>query len=85
MRGWGQHMYMKKIINKIPLYRTENYIQYPVINHNKREYCIYIYVYMYVYVYICIYMYVCVCVYIYIYHFAVDQKLTQHCKSTILQ
>ena len=25
-------------INKVPLYRTENYIQYPVINHNGKEY-----------------------------------------------
>ena len=29
----------------------------------------------------------CVCIYMYIYmnHFAVHQKLTRHCKSTILQ
>ena len=42
-----------------------------------------------------VYMCVCVCIYIYIYthtyiyirlnYFAVHQKLTQHCKSTILQ
>ena len=25
-------------INKVPLYSTENYIQYPVINHNGKEY-----------------------------------------------
>ena len=42
--------------------------------------------------YICIHVYmcVCVCVYIYIYiymieYFAIHQKLTQHCKSTIVQ
>ena len=31
------------------------------------------------------YMCVCMCIHIYIYliHFAVQQKLTQHCKSTI--
>ena len=50
---------------------TENYIQYPMINHKGKEYfkkeCIYIYVY------------------IKLNHFAVQQKLTQHCKSAILQ
>ena len=25
-------------INKVPLYSTEHYIQYPVINHNGKEY-----------------------------------------------
>ena len=59
------------------LYNTVvlNYIQYPIINHmekNMKKMCVYIY--------IC---------YIYIYikwnHFAVQQKLTEHCKSTILQ
>ena len=25
-------------INKVPVQSTENYIQYPVINHNKKEY-----------------------------------------------
>ena len=41
--------------------------------------------YIYIYMYVCIC--VCVCVYIYIKlnHFAVHQKLTQHCKLTILQ
>ena len=38
--------------------------------------------------YVCVCVCVCVCVYIYIYtqliHFAVHEKLTQHCKSTIL-
>ena len=37
-RGW--------IYNKILLYSTGNYIQYPVINHNRKEYekvCIYMY------------------------------------------
>ena len=34
-------------INKVLLYSTENYFQYPMINHNGKEYekeCIYIYV-----------------------------------------
>ena len=34
-------------INKVLLYSTENYIQYPMINHNGKEYkkkeCIYMY------------------------------------------
>ena len=47
-------------INKVLLYSTGNYIQYPVINHNGKR------------IYMCI-------------NFAVQQKLTQHCKSTILQ
>ena len=38
------------INNKVLLYSTENYIQYPMINHNGKEYkkeCIYIYIYIY--------------------------------------
>ena len=35
-----------RINNKVPLYSTGNYIQYPIINHNGKEY-----------VYICIHMY----------------------------
>ena len=27
-----------QINNKVPLYSTGNYIQYPVINHNGKEY-----------------------------------------------
>ena len=40
-------LYTEWINNKVPLYSTKNYIQYPVINHNGKEYekeCIYIYV-----------------------------------------
>ena len=48
------------------LYSTWNYIQYPMINHNGKEYeKEYIYVKLN--------------------HFATQQKLTQHCKSTICQ
>ena len=47
------------------LYRTENYIQYPVINHNGNEN---------EEEYICI-----------MNHFAVQKKLTQQYKPTILQ
>ena len=58
-------LHVEWINNKVLLYSTQNYIQYPMINHNekdcsKKE---------------CIDMY----------HFAVQQKLTQHCKSTLLQ
>ena len=54
--------------SNILLYSTGKYIQYPVINHNKKEY-------KEEYIYI----------YVQLNHFAVQQKLTQHCKSTILQ
>ena len=40
-------VYTGWINNKVLLYSTGNYIQYPVINHNGKEYekeCIYIYV-----------------------------------------
>ena len=42
-------LYIEWITNKVLLYSTENYIQYPVINHNGKEYekeyiCIYIYI-----------------------------------------
>ena len=47
---WVLHIYtidtMYKIDNKALLYSTGNYIQYPVINHNGKEYekeCIYMY------------------------------------------
>ena len=39
-------VYIEWINNKVLLYSTGNYIQYPVINHNGKEYekeCIYIY------------------------------------------
>ena len=61
-----KRLYIEWINNTVLLYSTGNYIQYPVINHNGKEY---------------------EKEYIYIYnnHFAVQQKLTQHCKSPILQ
>ena len=31
-------LYMEWINNKVLLYSTENYIQYPMINHNGKEY-----------------------------------------------
>ena len=38
-------------INKVLLYSTENYIQYPVIKHNRKEY-----IQKNIYIYICIYI-----------------------------
>ena len=53
---------MYRISNKVLLYITGNYIQYPVINHNGKEYiyvCVCVYIYIYIYIYICIYVYIC--------------------------
>ena len=46
--GWGMEwevgvshcklLYVEEINNKVLLYSTENYIQYPMINHNEKEY-----------------------------------------------
>ena len=43
------------INNKVLPYSTGNYIQYPVINYNGKEYgkeyvCVYIYIYIYMYI-----------------------------------
>ena len=48
--GVSRHklLYMEWINNKVLLYSTENKIQYPMINHNVKEYekeCIYIHMY----------------------------------------
>ena len=56
--------------DKVLLYSRENYIQYPLINHNGKEYekeSIYKKVYIYIYI-----------------HFAVQKKLIEYCKSTII-
>ena len=45
-------LYMGWISNKVLLHSTGNYIQYPVINHNGKEYkkkCMYVCVYIYIY------------------------------------
>ena len=58
------------IDNKIILYSTGTYIQYPLINHYGKNMKKKIYIYIYVcYIYICVcYIYICVCyIYIYIY------------------
>ena len=70
-------LYMNYINNEALLYSTGNYFQCPVVNCNEKEsekesVCV------------CIYIYIHVCVYI-LTHFAVHQKLIQHCKSTTLQ
>ena len=59
-------LYIEWINNNVLLYSTGNYILYPVINHNGKEY-----EKEYIYVYLS--------------HFVVQQKLTQHCNSTIFQ
>ena len=49
-------LYIEWLNNKVLLYSTENYIQYPVINHNGKEYekeCV------------CMCVCVCVCIYMY--------------------
>ena len=56
---WDQQcklVYIEWINNKVLLYSTGKYIQYPVINHNGKEYekecvCMYIYIYIYIYIY----------------------------------
>ena len=48
-------VYIGWINNKVLLYSIGNYIQYPGINHNGKEYkkeCIYRYAYIYAYIYI---------------------------------
>ena len=65
-------LYREWINNKVLLCSTGNCIQYPLINHNGKEYkeeCV------------C----VCVCVCVKLNYFDIQQKLTQHCKSTIHQ
>ena len=62
-------LFVEWINIKVLLYRTGNYIQYPIINHNSKEYekgCINIYLYIYVTESLCC-----------------TAKLIQHCKSTI--
>ena len=39
-------LYIERINNKVLLYSTENYIQYPVINHRGKEYQKRMYIYM---------------------------------------
>ena len=55
-------IYIEWINNKVLLYSTGNYIQYPVISHNGKEYeknvCIYIYIYIHIHIYIYTYIYV---------------------------
>ena len=73
---------MEWINNKVLLYTIENYIQYPVISHNEKEYekALCVYICESTHTYVCI-IYVCM----YMNHFAVHWELTQHFKSPILQ
>ena len=56
---------MQRLKEGPAIYSARNYTQYPVINHNRKEYE----------------NNVCVK----LNHFTVRRKLTQHCKSTVLQ
>ena len=53
------------------VYGTENYIQYPVIGHNRKEY-----ENRYIYIYLCVYIYDSL---------LYRRNYIQHCKSTVLQ
>ena len=47
-------LYIEWVNNKVLLYSIGHCIQYPVINHNGKEYkkeCVYIYIYIYIYIY----------------------------------
>ena len=46
-------LYIEWMDNKVLLYSKGNYIQYPVINHNGKEYEKE-YIYIYIYIYICL-------------------------------
>ena len=47
-------LYTGWINNKVLLYSTGNYIQYPVISHNGKEYeKVYTYIYIYIHIYVC--------------------------------
>ena len=53
-------LYIERINNKVLPYSTENYIQYPVINHHGKGYekeCVYIFFFIYQYIHIFSYMY----------------------------
>ena len=72
------------IHNEVLLYSTGNYIQYFLINHSGKGYEeFYTYPYIHIYIYIYIYIYNYSKVIVYMNHFAVPQKLIQHCKSTM--
>ena len=59
-------LYTEWINNKVLLCSTGNYVQYPMINHNGKEY-------------------EKECIYVLLTLFAVQNKLTKCCNSTILQ
>ena len=46
----GRQLYIGWINNKVLLYSTGNYIQYPVTNHNGKEYKKNIYIYNVIYI-----------------------------------
>ena len=74
-------LYTEWIDKKVLLYSPGNYIWYPVINDNGKEYeKMHIYIHIHTHI-------VCMCVYVCIKlnHLAIQEKLTQYCKSRVLQ
>ena len=82
MRDWQfgvsryKLLHLEWINNEVLLYSTGNYIQLLVTEHDRRQYekknvCTYIYIHTHI-------------MYVYLDHLAVQQKLTEHCKSTII-
>ena len=49
-------LYIECINNKVLLYSTGNYIQYPIINHNGKNMKKNVYIYIYIYIYTCVYV-----------------------------
>ena len=45
-------LYIEGINNKVLLYSTKDYIQYPIINHNGKEYFFNVYIYTHTYIHI---------------------------------
>ena len=83
---------MKQTTNKDLLYCTRNYTEYSVITCKRKELeeecvcvCVCVCARVSVCVCVCVCACACVCVCVYLIQFAIHLKLTQHCKSTILQ
>ena len=68
-------LYIEWINNKVLPHSTEDYIQYPMINHSGKEY-FKKNAYIYIYIYIINESPCCI---------AKCTEIKQHCKSTILQ
>ena len=69
----------KRIYIYIYMFYTYVYILFYIYSF------MYMNIYSFIYVYIFFYIYVCILLYKWLGHFAVQQRLTQHCKSTIIK